>query len=1112
MGSKSGGGSQYPVGTSFGYTNTNSNSTQTPAPQAMQAYTNVLNQAQNVASKPYAPYTGQLVAPLTADQQAAFQGVENMQGAMQPYVQSAQDLINSAVNYSNPSNFNQQSVSRYFNPYQQNVINATMANMNEMNQEQQNQLTGNAIMAGAMGGDRTGIARAELGRQQDMVNAQVLANLQNQGYQNAVNEYNQQQQTAVNAAQTGATNTGQLGALNQNALLQQNQALLGVGGQQQAQQQAVDTANYNQYLTAQNYPYAQTGWLSGVVGSIGPQMGGTTNTQSSGFNYGNQTQAAPSTAGLIGGAATTAAGLIPQSAYQSAGSAIMNGLSGIASLAPMVIAANGGRIGKDSGGAASTPSASSPSLGGLGKLIADLDKNIQQNDTNTQQNYSYWGEPVARDMGGSVVDMPNAIVDYKSYIPTMRQAGGHWTGPATPDVNVSRPDIPQPKAAQNPINDTLKGDIGALFKGMSNPVGQSIQLPGATLSVSNGNEPFAPPPTNGPGPNPDSIYHDGGRIGFAFGGAPQPGTAPQNPTGFPQSQPANPFQPQQPPMPPAAMPSAMGMPSGMGGGWGQPGMGPLMGQNHAQQPPQGFQSPNGQAPNFASLFTGAGYPANMLGNFGNSTIQGLMDREGQMPQAPTGSEHHFDPARGGSGWSSILNRQHQMAQNQQPGQFPEGMMGLGDGTTKTAADGGRIGYDDGGDVNLDRSLNALARGESGGEKDPYAALGPVTKSGDRAYGKYQVMGANIPVWAKEAGLGAMTPEQFLANKDAQEAVARHKFGEYRAKTGSDEEAAKMWFAGPSYAKHANARDALGTSIPQYAARFNRNLGNVAAPAPAPGPAMAYADEQKPGAPGFGGITKPAPDAAGFDRLATPEAKEEPAYGPINQALIAAGLGMMASRSPFAGAAIGEGGLHGLQAYQNAVALKAEEARKAIEAQRHNEQFAEEARHHKALEGEKNVTDIPRSDFPKYGIDPNYQGVVQRRGTGELLYPGKPTSEVNVNQHAAGKGADKMAEHFADQYINIQKEGDNGAASEGTLKQMKTLMDQPEFYSGAGAEIFNEAKKIGSALGIVDAGAASPTEAFRSMSNKLVKEGLGTLGTGVSNADVAFLKDTVPILA
>jgi len=156
-----------------------------------------------------------------------------------------------------------------------------------------------------------------------------------------------------------------------------------------------------------------------------------------------------------------------------------------------------------------------------------------------------------------------------------------------------------------------------------------------------------------------------------------------------------------------------------------------------------------------------------------------------------------------------------------------GLETLGPALAFAAKDGGRVGYDDGGVIpdDIETYLRPLAKGETGGEKDPYAALGPLSRRGDRAYGKYQIMGANIPKWSREAGLGALTPEEFLSNPKAQEAIARAKFGEYLKRTGSPEEAAAMWFAGPGYKSHPGAKDVLGTSIPKYMETYRKNLGS-----------------------------------------------------------------------------------------------------------------------------------------------------------------------------------------------------------------------------------------------------------------------------------------------
>ena len=119
--------------------------------------------------------------------------------------------------------------------------------------------------------------------------------------------------------------------------------------------------------------------------------------------------------------------------------------------------------------------------------------------------------------------------------------------------------------------------------------------------------------------------------------------------------------------------------------------------------------------------------------------------------------------------------------------------------------------------------DAIASIESAGSGD-YSAKGPVTKSGDRAYGRYQVMGANIPDWSKEALGVALTPEQFLVDPKAQDAVFDHRFGGYTAKYGP-EGAARAWFSGEGGMNNPNASDGNLTND-QYAARFNSAMGGM----------------------------------------------------------------------------------------------------------------------------------------------------------------------------------------------------------------------------------------------------------------------------------------------
>jgi hypothetical protein len=120
----------------------------------------------------------------------------------------------------------------------------------------------------------------------------------------------------------------------------------------------------------------------------------------------------------------------------------------------------------------------------------------------------------------------------------------------------------------------------------------------------------------------------------------------------------------------------------------------------------------------------------------------------------------------------------------------------------------------------DAYSRAISGIESGGR---YDLMGPVTKTGDRAYGKYQIMGANIPGWTQAALGTSMTPQEFLADTDAQETVFKHRFGQYVDKYGPVG-AAKAWFAGEGGMNNPSASDLYGTTVDSYAKRFQAGLG------------------------------------------------------------------------------------------------------------------------------------------------------------------------------------------------------------------------------------------------------------------------------------------------
>lgn len=120
--------------------------------------------------------------------------------------------------------------------------------------------------------------------------------------------------------------------------------------------------------------------------------------------------------------------------------------------------------------------------------------------------------------------------------------------------------------------------------------------------------------------------------------------------------------------------------------------------------------------------------------------------------------------------------------------------------------------------NVDKFAAAITNNESGGN---YNATSIPSKNGDRAYGKYQIMGNNIPAWSKEALGKSVTTKEYLASPEIQEKVAGFQFNKMLNSGLSPEDAASTWFSGRPVSKAGNAKDAYGTSVPQYVAKFSQ---------------------------------------------------------------------------------------------------------------------------------------------------------------------------------------------------------------------------------------------------------------------------------------------------
>ena len=302
---------------------------------------------------PYMQYQGERVAQFSPLQNQSYENAALMQ--TQPQLQDATALAGQAglgalnTQYTfKPSDFGAAFGAATTRDAQGNVTGNTMMNpymqgvVERQQQDAQRQaaIAGQAQQAqaarsGAFGGSGDYLMRAQaagnLARQKGDIQATGLQNAYNQamGQYNAQNQLNAQQQQfgaglglqGLQAANQSAQNLGALG----NLQYQQNMGINALqnqyGLQQQAQMQKDIDTKYGDFLNYQNYPYKQLGFMSDIIR-------GAPLTQTGSSVY----QAPPSTAQTIASLGLGAAGISKIAGMAEGGMAYSNG-GGLGALA-----------------------------------------------------------------------------------------------------------------------------------------------------------------------------------------------------------------------------------------------------------------------------------------------------------------------------------------------------------------------------------------------------------------------------------------------------------------------------------------------------------------------------------------------------------------------------------------------------------------------------------------------------------------------------------------------------------------------------------------------------------------------------------------------------------
>jgi hypothetical protein len=251
----------------------------------MARYNAVNKRAEEVAAKPFQKYgtsAEDFVAQINQQQQTGINNVNAAAGSYQPYIDAATGATVAGMDEANAAELD---INKYMSPYIQNVADTTGAMLAQENERAQSGGLGTAISSGAFGGDRAGIAAANLSQQQNLAYGKTMADIYNQGYGQAVGTAQQQQGVNLGAEQAnlarltaGGAQLAGLGTTAQQAGLAGAEAQINAGTLQQQTEQAGKTALVNQFMQEQGYPFQVAQFLANISMGTGALSGSTTAT------------------------------------------------------------------------------------------------------------------------------------------------------------------------------------------------------------------------------------------------------------------------------------------------------------------------------------------------------------------------------------------------------------------------------------------------------------------------------------------------------------------------------------------------------------------------------------------------------------------------------------------------------------------------------------------------------------------------------------------------------------------------------------------------------------------------------------------------------------------
>jgi len=223
----------------------------------------ILKEAQDLykgeIERGYDPYTGQMIAPLTEDEQQAMTGISGLVGTTKPYLEEALETYRTGA-----EQFTPEAAQAYMSPYQRAVTDIEKREAQKVfERDIMPQFEKKAADAGGMSGlgTRAGIMAGQLGQAQMQQMGDIEARGLQSAFQNAQAQFAQQKaRERQMAGDVGRTGTALFGA----GLAEQG-ALQTVGQQKrELAQSALDEA-YGKFLEERSFPQQTLADYSGMV-------------------------------------------------------------------------------------------------------------------------------------------------------------------------------------------------------------------------------------------------------------------------------------------------------------------------------------------------------------------------------------------------------------------------------------------------------------------------------------------------------------------------------------------------------------------------------------------------------------------------------------------------------------------------------------------------------------------------------------------------------------------------------------------------------------------------------------------------------------------------------